>query len=180
VKPYQPRGYWSHLNFPVREWEHDVGEKQYRRGLYTYWCRTFLHPSMLAFDASTREECTVARPRSNTPLQALALLNDPTYVEAARALAERAMREGGKTADERVTFLFRQVLSRPPRADELKVVSDLQARHLAQYQADKAAADQVLGVGLKAKPGDLDAAELAAWTSAARVVLNLHEGVMRY
>ncbi len=85
VKPYQPEGYWDHLNFPKRSWEHDTGEKQYRRGLYTYWCRTFLHPSLLAFDASTREECTVERPRSNTPLQALALLNDPTYVEAARA-----------------------------------------------------------------------------------------------
>ncbi|MBI1900789.1 MAG: PSD1 domain-containing protein [Planctomycetia bacterium] len=180
VKPYQPRGYWSHLNFPVREWEHDAGEKQYRRGLYTYWCRTFLHPSLLAFDASTREECTVARPRSNTPLQALALLNDPTYVEAARALAERALREGGETPDERVTFLIRQVLSRSPRPEELKVVADLQARHLAQYQGDKSAAEQVLSVGQKAKAEDLDAAELAAWTSAARVVLNLHEGIVRY
>ena len=89
VKPYQPRGYWAHLNFPVREYESDHGESQYRRGLYTYWCRTFLHPSLLAFDAPTREECTVERPRSNTPLQALVLLNDPTYVEAARVFAER-------------------------------------------------------------------------------------------
>src|SRR6185295_13559653 len=87
AKPYQPRGYWSHLNFPVREYESDHGESQYRRGLYTYWCRTFLHPSLLAFDAPTREECTVNRPRSNTPLQALVLLNDPTYVEAARVFA---------------------------------------------------------------------------------------------
>ena len=89
VKPYQPRGYWAHLNFPVREYENDHGENQYRRGLYTYWCRTFLHPSLLAFDAPTREECTAERTRSNTPLQALVLLNDPTYVEAARVFAEQ-------------------------------------------------------------------------------------------
>ena len=86
VKPYQPAGYWDYLNFPQRQWQDDHGESQYRRGLYTFWQRTFLHPSLLAFDASTREECTVDRPRSNTPLQALALLNDPTYVEAARCL----------------------------------------------------------------------------------------------
>ena len=106
VKPYQPAGYWTYLNFPKRDWEKDQGPNQYRRGLYTYWCRTFLHPSMLAFDASTREECMVERPRSNTPLQALVLLNDPTYVEAARALAERVMREGGQSADERVEFAY--------------------------------------------------------------------------
>jgi hypothetical protein len=84
VKPYQPAGYWSYLNFPRRDWQKDAGDDQYRRGLYTYWCRTFLHPSLVAFDAPTREECTVERPRSNTPQQALVLLNDPTYVEAAR------------------------------------------------------------------------------------------------
>src|SRR5262249_26979879 len=89
VKPYQPPGYWAHLNFPVREWQNDSGESLYRRGLYTYWCRTFLHPSLLAFDAPSREECTVERARSNTPQQALVLLNDPSYVEAARVLAER-------------------------------------------------------------------------------------------
>ena len=91
VKPYQPAGYWQYLNFPKREWENDKGESQYRRGLYTYWQRTFLHPSLAAFDAPSREECTVDRPRSNTPQQALVLLNDPTYVEAARALAGRML-----------------------------------------------------------------------------------------
>ena len=95
VKPYQPPGYWVFLNFPTRDCVADKGDNQYRRGLYTYWQRTFLHPSLLAFDASTREECVVQRPRSNTPLQALVLLNDPTYVEAARGLAARLIREGG-------------------------------------------------------------------------------------
>ena len=86
VKPYQPPGYWVFLNFPKRDWAADKGPNQYRRGLYTYWQRTFLHPSLLAFDASTREECVVDRPQSNTPLQALVLLNDPTYVESARSV----------------------------------------------------------------------------------------------
>ena len=95
VKPYQPRGYWAHLNFPVREYESDHGADLYRRGLYTYWCRTFLHPSLLAFDAPSREECTAERTRSNTPTQALVLLNDPIYVEAARVFAEQIVRQGG-------------------------------------------------------------------------------------
>jgi len=82
VKPYQPPGYWENLNFPVREWENDRGENQYRRGLYTWWQRSFLQPSLLAFDAPSREECTAERTRSNIPQQALVLLNDPTYVEA--------------------------------------------------------------------------------------------------
>ncbi|HMC65434.1 MAG TPA: DUF1549 and DUF1553 domain-containing protein, partial [Gemmataceae bacterium] len=179
VKPYQPAGYWAYLNFPKRDWEKDQGPNQYRRGLYTYWCRTFLHPSMLAFDASTREECMVERPRSNTPLQALVLLNDPTYVEAARALAERVMREGGQSADERVEFAYRQVLQRKARPEEVQLLTGLLARHQKQYQVDKSAAAALLKVGDKPVPKDIDAAELAAWTSVARVVLNLHETVTR-
>ena len=97
VKPYQPAGYWQYLNFPKREWENDKGENQYRRGLYTYWQRTFLHPSLAAFDAPSREECTVDRPRSNTPQQALVLLNDPTYVEAARAATSNTSRSRNGT-----------------------------------------------------------------------------------
>ena len=108
VKPYQPAGYWRYLNFPTRDWTHDKGENQYRRGLYTYWQRTFLHPSLLAFDAPTREECTVERPRSNTPQQALVLLNDPTYVEAARVFAERrAAAKAARTPTARIDFAFR-------------------------------------------------------------------------
>ena len=102
VKPYQPEGYWVHLNFPKRKYAHDEGDKQYRRGVYTYWCRTFLHPSLAAFDASSREECVVERVRSNTPQQALILLNDPTYVEAARAFAERIVSDGGDSTVERL------------------------------------------------------------------------------
>jgi Protein of unknown function (DUF1553)/Protein of unknown function (DUF1549)/Planctomycete cytochrome C len=179
VKPYQPAGYWQYLNFPKREWENDHGENQYRRGLYTYWQRTFLHPSLAAFDASSREECTVDRPRSNTPQQALVLLNDPTYVEAARALAVRILEHGGKTTDERLRFALEHVLTRAPRADEAAVLSALVDKHLQQYQADKASAEKLVTVGDLKSPPSLDAAEVAAWTSVSRVLLNLHETITR-
>jgi hypothetical protein len=179
VKPYQPHGYWKHLNFPAREWTADTGRDQYRRGLYTYWCRTFLHPSLLAFDASTREECTVDRPCSNTPLQALALLNDPTYVEAARALAERVLSEADRDTGKRLAFLYRTVLSREPRPEEVEVLSELLAEHRRQYEADRKAAAALLVVGQREKPENLDAANAAAWTSVARTVLSLHETITR-
>lgn len=179
VKPYQPAGYWQYLNFPTREWMNDHGADLYRRGLYTYWQRTFLNPSLLAFDAPSREECTVNRPRSNTPQQALVLLNDPTYVEAARALAVRIVKDGGPDTGKRLEFAFRQVLTRSPRESELKVLLPLYEKHLQQYKADPASADKLLAVGESKSPADLDKAELAAWTSIARVLLNLHETITR-
>ena len=91
MKPYQPDGYWENLNFPVRSYDASVGPDQYRRGLYVWWQRSYLHPSLVAFDAPTREECAAERNRSNIPQQALVLLNDPTYVEASRALAVRIL-----------------------------------------------------------------------------------------
>ena len=120
VKPYQPAGYWSYLNFPVREWANDKGDNQYRRGLYTYWCRTFLQPSLAAFDAPTREECTAERTRSSTPLQALVLLDDPTYVEAARVFAEHIVREGGTTPQERLNWAYHRALSRDVKPAEAR------------------------------------------------------------
>ena len=99
VRPYQPAGYWAYLNFPTREWQNSSGEDLYRRGLYTHWQRQYLHPSLLAFDAPSREECTADRNRSNTPLQSLVLLNDPSYVEAARAFAEKILREGARRTE---------------------------------------------------------------------------------
>ena len=179
VKPYQPAGYWDYLNFPPRQWQDDHGESQYRRGLYTFWQRTFLHPSLLAFDAPTREEGTVDRTRSNTPLQALALLNDPTYVEASRVFAGRIVREGGRTDAERLRYAYRRAIQREPTAAETDLLTQLYRQHLAQYQADRAAAAALLKVG-DAKPADdLQPAELAAWASVARVVLNLHETITR-
>jgi hypothetical protein len=179
VKPYQPAGYWSYLNFPKREWMSDKGDSLYRRGLYTYWCRTFLHPSFAAFDAPTREECTVDRPRSSTPLQALALLNDPIYVEAARVFAERIVREGGATPADRLAWAYRRALSRDAKGEERELLLALYEKHLAEYKEEKEAAKKLVGTGEYPVPKDVDVAELAAWTSVARVLLNLHESITR-
>ncbi len=157
----------------------DHGDNQYRRGLYTYWQRTFLHPSLLAFDASTREECVVQRPRSNTPLQALVLLDDPTYVEAARVLAARLIAEAGTDPTARLDRAFRLALARPPRPAEAEVLTELLARHEQQYRKDSPAARQLLGIGDAPAPDGVDPVELAAWTSVTRVLLNLHETITR-
>jgi hypothetical protein len=179
VKPYQPRGYWSFLNFPTREWENDKGEEAYRRGLYTWWQRTFIHPGLMAFDAPTREECCAERARSNIPQQALVLLNDPTYVEAARTFADRIVKDGGATAADRIGYAFRRALARKPTAKELEVLTELQKKHLEQYKMDPKAAEQALAVGQVPVPKDRDTVELASWTSVARAILNLHETITR-
>ena len=179
VKPYQPVGYWAHLNFPKRKYRHDSDENQYRRGLYTYWCRTFLHPSLRAFDAPTREECTVDRPRSNTPLAALVLLNDPTYVEAARALAERILSDSHSEFDDRLALAFKFCLQRTPSPIEQKILRRLYENDLREYQENKEAAQQVQTVGLKDISPNARAEELAAWISVTRTILNLHEIISR-
>jgi len=179
ARPYQPPLYWSYLNFPVREYQADKGDGLYRRGLYTYWCRTFLHPSLKAFDAPTREECTADRPRSNTPLQALVLLNDPTYVEAARSFAERIVRDGGGDFAARLNYAYRRAMSRDARGEEAKLLDGLYQRHLASYQADPKSAEELLHIGECPLPPNMNLAELAAWTSVARVIFNLHEMVTR-
>ncbi len=179
VKPYQPAGYWAHLNFPRRQWKHDAGDSQYRRGMYTYWCRTFPHPSLLAFDAQSREESCVQRPRSNTPLQALVLLNDPTYVEAARVFAARIISDGGANDTDRLAFAFEQALNRKPHQKESTILTGLLQRHRGQFKADAKAADELLTVGQSKTGANLDHVELAAWTSVARVIFNLHETITR-
>ncbi len=153
VKPYQPDGYWSYLNFPVRSWAADKGENQYRRGLYTWWQRTFLHPSLLAFDAPMREECTVDRVRSNTPLQALVLLNDPTYVETARVFAVRILREGGSDPESRLTWAYRQALGRPANERELALLVPLVARSLERFKANRSSRRGAVGGGRLAAAG---------------------------
>jgi hypothetical protein len=134
---------------------------------------------MIAFDASSREECAADRPRSNIPQQALVLLNDPTYVEAARVFAARIIREGGGTTPARITWAWYQALQRPPRRDETTTITALVDKHTRAYRGDRPAADALLKVGFATAPGEIDAAELAAWTSAARVILNLHETITR-
>ncbi|MDA1266375.1 MAG: DUF1553 domain-containing protein, partial [Planctomycetota bacterium] len=177
VKPYQPEDYWAHLNFPMRTWQHDGDAGQYRRGMYTFWCRTFLHPSLKAFDAPAREESCARRLQSNTPLQALALLNDPTYVEAARALAQRVLdeREGD---DARLERAFQLVLQRQPSAQEARVLERVLANHRDRYHDDPDAAAAILRNGLVQASGE-GAIEVASWTGVARVLLNLGEAITR-
>jgi hypothetical protein len=179
VKPYQPEGYWQYLNFPVREYHPDHGEAQHRRGMYTYWQRTLPHPSLIAFDAPSREECTADRPRSSTPLQALVLLNDPTYVEAARAFAERIIKQGGSSVSERLRYAYELALSREIKPAETQLLTALYEKHLAEYRADAAAAQKLLNVGERPMPKEMNIAELAAWTSVTRTILNLHETITR-
>jgi hypothetical protein len=179
VKPYQPEGYWENLNFPVRTYEASTGPDQYRRGLYVWWQRSYLHPSLQAFDAPTREECVPERNRSNIPQQALVLLNDPTYVEASRALALRMLQAGGADSTAGLIWGWREVLSRYPTADEMQTIRDLLSKQLAEYEADPASAQSLLKIGQMPLPPNAKPAELAAWTNVARVLLNLHETITR-
>ncbi|MGY8653863.1 MAG: DUF1553 domain-containing protein [Verrucomicrobiia bacterium] len=179
AKPYQPAGYYKHLNFPTRKYNSDKNENQYRRGVYTHWQRTFLHPSMLAFDAPSREECVAQRSISNTPSAALALLNDPSYVEAARTLAQNILTQGGDNDEARVRWAFRQSLSREPNADESAVLRELLKSHRAEFKSQQGDAQAALSIGLSKRPAKADPAELAAWLSVARTLLNLNETITR-
>ena len=179
VKPYQPAGLYRHLNFPKREYKHDSGRDQYRRGLYTHWQRQYLHPAMKSFDAPAREECTAERPRSNTPLAALVLLNDPSYVEAARVFAERALREGGESDLERISWTVNHALSRNEQIRERAVLLNLLALHRKIYTEKPESAKQVVSTGLYRVPEDLNLAELAAWTAVTRTIFNMHEFIAR-
>lgn len=179
VKPYQPAGYWENLNFPARDYVADSGEAQYRRGLYTWWQRSFLHPSMLAFDAPSREECVAERTRSNIPQQALTLMNDPSYVEAFRTLAVRAMTECAGTRDERIAWMWQRSLQRNPQPAELTTLADLYERQRTAYEANPTSARDLLKVGLSSVPPELPPNEIASWTHVARVLLNLHESIVR-
>jgi mono/diheme cytochrome c family protein len=178
VKPYQPEGYWENLNFPTRNYVADQGGNQYRRGLYTWWQRSFPHPSLLAFDAPTREECCADRNRSNIPQQALVLLNDPTYVEAARGLATRILTDRTDT-ESRLEWAWQLVLQRSPTAQEKETMRSLIAKQQAWYQSNKKDAQEFIEVGFKKPPESMDSVELAVWTHVARVLLNLHETITR-
>ncbi|MBM3832455.1 MAG: DUF1553 domain-containing protein [Verrucomicrobia bacterium] len=180
VKPYEPPGLWEAVSFNnSQKYVPDIGEGQYRRSLYTFWKRQSPPPNMLIFDAPTREYCVVRRPRTNTPLQALALLNDPQFVESSRALAQRILLEGGETVESRLAYAFRLATARPPRPDELDVLRDVLEQQLADYRKDTAAAAKLLNVGSFKAKNDLDPSELAAWTTIASMLLNLDETVTK-
>jgi hypothetical protein len=177
VYPYQPADYYSDKG--RWKWTPSTGPDLYRRGLYTFWRRTTFYPSFQVFDAPTREFCTVDRPQTNTPLQALVTLNDPVYVEAARVFGQRIMQEGGESVASRLTFAFRTCVARPPRDRELEVLQRIYAAQLARYQADPAAAKALVGNGSAPRPEQLPVAELAAWTAVSNVLLNLDETITR-
>jgi hypothetical protein len=178
VKPYQPNGYLAALNFPKRAWSASRNDDLYRRGIYTFWQRTFLQPTMANFDAPTREECAVNRVNSNTPLQALDLLNDPTFVEAARVFGERILQQPGNL-NEKLEWAFEQATSRRPDNDELKLLSDLHRESLAHFKADPEAAGQLLKIGDSPVPQNARPANLAAMSNVARIIMNLHEVITR-
>jgi len=179
VNPVEPPGYLAALNFPKREYSASRGPDLYRRGLYTTWQRTYLHPSLLNFDAPTREECAVNRTASNTPLQALDLLNDPIYVEAARVFAQNAMAQAGPTFEKRLAWVFDRALNRAPTAEESAILRGLYDSDLQRFLANPAAAADLLGVGEAPLPANPDRIQLAAIATVTRAVVNLHEVVTR-
>ena len=178
-KPYQPAGYWAQLNFPKRTYQHDQNDDQYRRGLYTHWQRTFLHPSLLAFDAPAREECTAKREKSNTPLQALVLLNDPTYVESARVFAAEIVQQA-ETFEERLNFAYGKCLSRVPTQAEMETLRTLYQSDYEKFSHEDSKDLSFLKTGLAPAEKVENQSEIAAWTSLTRVLLNLHETITRY
>jgi hypothetical protein len=181
VKPYQPAGLWEELAGGAGEGPYiqDKGDKLYRRSLYVYRKRTVPHPAMATFDAPSREVCQVKRARTNTPLQALELLNDTTYVEAARGLAERMIREGGSTPEDRLSLGFRHATGRPPGPDELRVLARGLERYRRTFLSHPEAASEWLRHGERPSSPAVDPVDLAAYVATASVILNLDETISR-
>jgi len=178
--PYQPANYYANLQFPDRDYYANKDDRQYRRGVYAHWQRTFLQPMLANFDAPSREECTALRPISNTPQQALTLLNDPSFVEAARVLAQRLLKAPAKSDDERLNLAYQRALNRGIRPKELASLQKFLAAQRAHLQSDKDEARKLQKVGLAPAAEELNEVELGAWTSVCRVVLNLHETITVY
>ena len=179
VYPFQPDGYLAALNFPKREYSASRGSELYRRGVYTFWQRSFLNPSMMIFDAPSREECTVNRVNSNTPLQALVLLNDPVFVEAARVFAQNMVTSGGATLNARVNWAFQRATGRAATAAEQKVLAGLYQSGLTRFRANPKEAAELIHSGEAPVLKTANVNELAATTLVARAILNLHETVTR-
>jgi hypothetical protein len=178
VKPYQPPGLWEAVSYPTAntaKFVQDKGNALYRRSMYTFWKRTSPPPTLTLLDAPSRETCTPRRSRTDTPTQALALMNDVQFVEAARHFAARAMKDGGKTPQERAAYMFRLATCRHPREKVLAVLMKTYEKHLADFKADAEAAKKLLSVGDSPRDESLDAAEQAAWTMVGNLILNLDE-----
>ena len=182
VKPYQPDGLWEDVTVERRyKYQPDPGAGLYRRSMYTFWKRTCPPPSLSMFDAPSRETCTIRRARTNTPLQALVLLNDPTYVEAARKFAERTLREAGPNADDgrRLRQAMSLALSREPRPVEASVFAETLTQARRHFASDPEAAKKLLQVGRAAVSDEVPPAELAAWTVVCDMLLNLDETITK-
>jgi hypothetical protein len=183
VFPYQPKGLWEEMafgdGFSAQEYKPSTGKDLYRRSMYTFWKRTVPPAALATFDAPDREKCTGRRSLTNTPLQALVLMNDPTYLEAARKLAERALLEGGTDATRQITYAFRLATARKPSIKELNVLTGLLTEQLKHFRNDPRAAAQLLSEGESKANPKLDAEELAAWTIVTSAILNLDETITK-
>ena len=184
LKPYQPSGLWKELSFAsgktsVDFYVQDHGASLYRRSLYTFWKRTVAPPRMSVFDGTGREMCRVRTELTNTPMQALTLQNDVTFVEAARHLARRMLREGGGTPAEKLGYGWRLVLGRPPDGDEIMLLEQALGKHLATYSKRRDEALRLLSYGESQRDEELDVARHAAYTMIAQTMLNLDETITR-
>jgi hypothetical protein len=183
VKPYQPAGIWEDVafgdGFSAQSYTQDHGDDIYRRSMYIFWKRTAGPPEMLTFDAPNREKCTARRLLTNTPLQALVLLNDPTFVEASRALAQRMITDGGDTPGKRIDYGFRIATARTPNDKERGILEHLEQQEATVYQAHPDQAAKLLHVGESKVPANLNPTELAAWTTVASTILNLDETITK-
>ena len=176
IKPYQPPGIWDVTD---HKYEADKGGDLYRRGLYVFWKRAAHYPSFQTFDAPSRETCTLLRPRTSTPLQSLVLMNDPVYIEASRALAARALTQGGVQLRQQLAYAFRLTLARPPQKKELEILEKTYRQQRENFAEDKERAEDLLGVGESSRPKELDPIDLAAMTAVANVLLNLSETISK-
>ena len=182
VKPYQPEGLWTQVSSGgryKRKYMTGHGADRYRRSLYTYWKRIQPPPAMAIFDASSRNLCTVKRQSTNTPLQALVLLNDPQFVEASMALAHRMMKEGGSSSKQRIEYAFRWATSRKPDADESNILEDLFQNEMEEFQKYPERADDFLQEETIKNKGDLNKLELAAYSVVANAIINLSESLQK-
>ena len=178
--PYQPAGYYANIQFPDRDYYPELDERQYRRGVYAHWQRTFLHPMLANFDAPSREECIGSRVESNTPQQALTLLNDPTFTEASRVFAARLLTPGAASDEQRLDAAFERALARPVTGKEKMSLLKFLEQQRQHHHEDTEEAAKLLKVGIAPTPAGLEKSELAAWTQVCRVILNLQETVTRY
>jgi hypothetical protein len=177
VKPYQPAGLWKEQNMQDGDYKPGTGEDLYRRSLYTFWKRTIPPPMLSTFDAAGREACVVREIRTNTPLQALNLMNDVTFTESARFIAQRMMKEAGADSSDRLRYGFRLILNRTPNANEIKLLEDNLAYHRDYFASDLGKAKSLLSDGETQSDPALNQQELAAYTSVASLMLNLDEAI---